>query len=263
MSYKIKLKAFEGPFDLLVYLIENAKMDIYDIQVSEITKQYLEYISQMQELNVEIASEFMVLAASLIQIKSKMLLPRLNENGQDIMEEDPRTDLAMKLLEYKKFKRMSEIFAELEEEASLVYEKPQEDISEFLNEPEEILKLDIEQFMRAFGNFLNKKKKVSEIKTRYENVEKKRITAEARVAFIRELFEINNQDTYTFAETVQNKNDKYDVALSFTSVMEMVKQRQLTAEQQAIFGEILVSKGETFDTYRKKENIQMTDSSRK
>ena len=90
MSYKVKLQSFEGPFDLLVYLIENAQMSIYDIEISIITSQYLDYIKAMKEMDVNISTEFMVLAASLIEIKSKMILPRVTESGEEIAETDPR-----------------------------------------------------------------------------------------------------------------------------------------------------------------------------
>ena len=104
MSYKVRLQTFEGPFDLLVYLIENAEMSIYDIKISEITSQYLAYIQTMQEMDVHVASEFMVLASALIEIKSKMILPRMVDPGDgNVVEEDPRTELVVRLLDYKRF----------------------------------------------------------------------------------------------------------------------------------------------------------------
>ena len=103
MSYRVKLNIFEGPFDLLVYLIEHARMSIYDIRVSEITTQYMAYIEQMQEADINPASEFMVLAAELLELKSKMLLPRKPvEEDSGAGYEDPRTELVEKLKEYKK-----------------------------------------------------------------------------------------------------------------------------------------------------------------
>ena len=116
--YKVKLKSFEGPFDLLVYLIENAEMSIYDIKISEITNQYLAYLKEMEERDVALASEFMVLASSLIEIKSKMILPRATEDGQEIVGEDPRTELVARLLEYKRFKELSQMLEEREEHIS-------------------------------------------------------------------------------------------------------------------------------------------------
>ena len=105
--YKVKLQSFEGPFDLLVYLIENAEMSIYDIRISEITTQYLDYIRQMEEQEINVAQEFMVLAASLIEIKSRMILPRSFDEGEEVVEEDPRKELVQRIIEYKKFKEIS------------------------------------------------------------------------------------------------------------------------------------------------------------
>lgn len=253
MGYKVKIKSFEGPFDLLVYLIESARMDIYDIKVSEITEQYLQYISDMQKMEVQVASEFMVLAANLIEIKSKMLLPRMNTQGEVVEAEDPRTDLVERLLEYKRFKKASEILAGKEEEGMRIIAKPQEDISKFQEEPEEILHLEAAHFMKAFEVFLGKKKKVSEIRKNYENVQKKKITSEARVEFIKQLFEADPNKKYTFSKTVSDVKDRYDIALSFTSVLEMAKQRQINAEQERLFGEIFISKG---DRYHAEKSIE-------
>ena len=105
MGYRVKLDVFEGPFDLMVYLIEHAQMSIYDIRISEITDQYMEYVGSMQEADVNVYSEFMVLAAALLEIKSKMLLPRsVPENDSGEVPEDPRTELVAKLVEYQRFK---------------------------------------------------------------------------------------------------------------------------------------------------------------
>lgn len=254
MSYKVKLKTFEGPFDLLVYLIESARMDIYDIKVSEITEQYMQYLYQMQKLDVQPASEFMVLAANLIEIKSKMLLPRLDEKGEEITEEDPRSSLVERLVEYRRYKIAAELFSEREDMGFLREAKPQEDISEFIDEPEEILQFDTKQLVNAFETFLGRKKKVSEIRKNYENVQRKKITAEERTLFIKELFKLQPDAKYSFRETVKDAEDRYDIALSFTSIMEMVKQKQVEAEQKVIFGDITVAKGENFDADIKEED---------
>jgi segregation and condensation protein A len=122
MAYKVKLNIFEGPFDLLVYLIENAEMNIYDIKISEITAQYLNHIREMEEQDVMVSAEFLVLAATLIEIKSKMLLPRITPEGEEI--EDPRADLTKKLIEYTQFKRRAALLEELLDEASFKFSKP-------------------------------------------------------------------------------------------------------------------------------------------
>ena len=154
MSYKVKLNVFEGPFDLLVYLIEHARMSIYDIEISQITAQYMEAVSDMKKADMNVASEFMALAAALLEIKSKMLLPRPAARNEGETIEDPRTELVEKLLEYKRFKAVAEILGEKEEEAAMYLQKPQEDMTQFTGEADEYLSLDIEQFTAAFRLFL-------------------------------------------------------------------------------------------------------------
>jgi len=252
MGYKVKLNQFEGPFDLLVYLIENAEMSIYDIRISEITKQYLEYMDEMKKLDVPVAAEFMVLAAALIEIKSKMLLPRVSPDEEGIITEDPRSELVEKLLEYKQFKNIAEML-EMREEAGLrILEKPQEDLAEYTGEADEYLTLDLKQFVAAFEQFLHKKKKVEEIRKHHIRTEKQRVTAEARMSDISHFFKASPEKTADFRELVQHKDDKYDVALTFSSVLELMKERYLWAEQSYLYGEITIGatdlmKGEAND----------------
>ena len=168
MIYKVKLQAFEGPFDLLVYLIEQNRMSIYDIKVSEITSQYIEYIREAQDRNIEVAQEFMVMAAELIEIKSRMLLPQTAaQQGEEPME-DPRSQLVARILEYKQFKEMAAFLAEQEEINSHVHAKPAEDLSVFIGEPEELLKSDMDQFAKAFIAFIHKKQRIDEMHRTYE-----------------------------------------------------------------------------------------------
>lgn len=240
MGYKVKLNVFEGPFDLLVYLIENAQMNIYDIKISEITKQYLSYMEAMKKLDVPVAAEFMVLAAALIEIKSKMLLPRTLPGEDGVVEEDPRSDLVEKLLEYKRFKLLAEMLQQEEERGLCILEKPQEDISVYTNEPDEYLSLDLRHFLTAFDLFLRKKKKVEEIRKHHLRTEKQRITAEARMENIREFFRFDPRGEANFKELIEKRDDKYDVALTFSSVLEMMKEKKLDAEQHYIYGDITV-----------------------
>ena len=114
MGYKVSIDRFEGPFELLVYLIENAEMSIYDIRISEITEEYLQYMEHFKNMDVNISTEFMVLAASLIEIKSKMILPRMTIEGGSPLEEDPRDELVKRILEYKKFKSAAEALTKRE-----------------------------------------------------------------------------------------------------------------------------------------------------
>jgi segregation and condensation protein A len=241
MSYKIKLDIFEGPFDLLVYLIENARMSVYDIQISEITDQYLRYLQRMQALDINIATEFMVLAAALIEIKSKLLLPRMKQDGDGIMEEDPRTELVQRILEYKRFKTAAELLERQEEHNQRIFEKPKEDLAPFTKEPDEYLSLDLKQFVKIFHLFLRKKKNLEEIKRNYTRVERQRITIESKINHIRGVFRVKARKRLNFKELLAPQSDRRDVVLTFVSVLEMMRQKTMMAKQNVNFGEIILS----------------------
>ncbi len=246
MSYKVSLKTFEGPFDLLVYLIENAQMSIYDIQISEITRQYLDYIEQMKAMDFSVSSEFMVLAATLIDIKSSLLLPRTvsSVTGE---EEDPRSELVEKLLEYKKYKKGADILREQEERMACVYEKPQEDLSQYRKEPQEQLDLDLQQFAGAFDLFLRKKKREEDVRRHYTRVEREKATIESRMLYIRGCFRkafAAGIRRLSLGELIPNKKDRYDIVVTFVSLLQMMREKYLNAEQKATYGEITVVPGE-------------------
>ncbi len=260
MSYKVKLHQFEGPFDLLVYLIEHAKMSIYDIKISEITNQYIDYIEEMAEPNVDVASEFMILAASLLEIKSKMLLPRYTDSGNEIESEDPRTELVEKLLEYRKFKNLSEMLGERELYGRSIFTKPKEDLTEYTNEPDEYLVLEIDQFVSAFNQFILKKKKETDIKKRYEQKEKMRITSEAKIEFIKEMFLLDGSKTVDFFDLVKGENDRFDMALTFSSMLELVKKDTIWADQKIQFGDIEIGATESYKELAKKLDKRIVEA---
>jgi len=246
MTYKVKLNIFEGPFDLLVYLIENARMNIYDIQVAEITAGYMAYIEKAKALDVALASEFLVLAATLIELKSKMLLPRVRiDDAGNVEFEDPRNELVSRLLEYKRFKNAAQILEKCEEQALLVFEKPKEDVSEYTNEPDFFLSLDIKHFIRAFNQFLLKKKKLEDIRKDYDMTADAKPTTEEKIDFIKNIFKMKNKRTVSFKELLQSEKDRYDVVLTFSSILEMARLRTIKLKQRTPFGEIKVSEGET------------------
>lgn len=241
MSYKIKLDVFEGPFDLLVYLIENARMSVYDIQVSEITNQYIKYIERMQELDINIATEFMVLAAALIEIKSKMLLPRMKPEGDGVVEEDPRMELVQRILEYKRFKAAAELLELQEEQNQRIFEKPKEDLIPFTKEADEYLNLDLSQFVKAFHLFLQKKKKLEEIKKNYAKVERQKISIESKIEHIIGMFGFKDKKRLSFKELLSPESNRYDVVLTFMSMLEMIRQKKVHVKQNVNYGEILLN----------------------
>ena len=239
MSYKVKLDIFEGPFDLLVYLIEHAQMSIYDIKVSEITRQYLEYLDEMKRTDTVVAGEFMVLAAALIEIKSKMLLPRpKTEDGKEVAE-DPRTELVERLLEYKRYKAAAGFLAQKEERQGLVHEKPQEDLSVYVKEPDEYLSLDLPQFVKAFQMFLIKKKKLEEMTKTYDRAKREKMSVETRMEQIRNFFRRSKR--VLFSELVSAERTKYNIVLTFMSMLELLKQHAISARQDVTYGEITLT----------------------
>lgn len=240
--YKVRIDKFEGPFDLLVYLIENARMDIYDIRVSEITEQYIEYLKEMEELEIEVASEFIVLAAVLIRLKSHMILPRINEAGEVVIEEDPRKDLAGKLSEYIKIKKIAEMLKDREELFSAVHEKPAEDMSMYLDAPDEILMASEEQMVNAFKQFLQKKQKIADVTRRYQRVRREKESIEVRIRVMTEILErkFKEKSSVSFNELLPENADRFDVTLSFMSLLSMIKEQNVDAEQKELYGEIMV-----------------------
>lgn len=244
--YKVRIDKFEGPFDLLVYLIQNAKMDIYDIRVAEITEQYIGCLKEMGELNVEVSSEFIVLAAVLIRLKSHMLLPRVTDTGEVVIDEDPRMELASRLAEYVKTKKIAEMLQERLEANQCIHEKPAEDMSEYLGSPDELLKADIEQFVNAFNAFLQKKKRVADVKKRYQRIKRERASIEDRINYMTAIIKdrVSVGEYIDFTELVPEEADRYDITLSFMSLLEMIKMQEVDARQEKNYGNISVIKKE-------------------
>ena len=241
--YKVRIDKFEGPFDLLIYLLENARMDIYDIKVAEITEQYIAYLKEMEALNLEVDTEFIVLAAILIRLKSRMLLPRINTEGELEIIEDPRVELRGRLLDYMRIKKAAEALQAAEEYNLAVHEKPAEDMSVYLENPDEILRVSDEQLVSAFILFLTRRKKVEEVTRRYQRVRRRKETIEARIRDMAVLLGqklTTETDGISFTELLPEKPDRYDITLSFMSLLSMIKNMEYDARQAENFGEITV-----------------------
>ena len=245
--YKVKLQSFVGPCDLLVYLIENAEMSIYDIRISEITTQYLDYIRQMEEQEISIAQEFMVLAASLIEIKSRMILPRSFDEGEEVVEEDPRKELVQRIIEYKKFKEISGYLKDQEEHMSHIYDKPQEDISVYTDNPDEYLSLGLDQFIQAFNLFVKRKQRIEAVRKHYTRVERERSVMERKAGKMLGTVRSGLGSVFNFRDFVNDKKDKYDIIVTFSLLLDMVKERVLKATQRSNYGNIEVRAGVNID----------------
>ncbi len=240
MSYKVKLDIFEGPFDLLVYLIERSGVDIYEVNISEITDQYLDYVSAIENVDPETAAEFMVLAATLLQIKSKMLLPSIHSEETEELteEEDLRSELADRIAEYRKYRALAEELKVREAEAAKIFAKPAEDLTRYTEHPEEYLNVDMGQFIKAFRVFLEKRQRIGEVKKRYEHAARERMSMEAKAEYVKN--RLSETGSISFSQLLQDLDDIYDVILTFVTLLEMLSQGLISVEQERLFGDMTI-----------------------
>lgn len=233
MDYNIKIDAFEGPLDLLLHLIKEKNVDIYDISIEEITKSYLDYINKMEELNINVASSYLVMAAELMEIKSKSLLPKV-ESEEDNEEEVSRENLINKLVEYKKYKEMTEVFKELEINRNNIYIKPPENINNYVNNEIYNEEIEIDKLVEAMKNFLNRKELEKPLKTKITN---KEYSVKERKNSIRNI--IRNKKRVEFTELFEEYNKSY-IAVTFLSVLELAKEHELKISQDKNFDNIFI-----------------------
>lgn len=241
MEYKIILESFEGPMDLLLHLIDKAEIDIYDIPINEITEQYIEYIKKMDQLDLDITSEFLLMAATLLEIKSKMLLPSMktSEDKQLEMEEiDPRIELVKRLVEYKKYKHVSQELQLYEQVQKKVYYKPKEDLSNFEGE-EEIEEMDLDKLVSALNKLL-KKNQNTQISIDIDEIQKEEYTLDESMEKIKVKLEENKQ--ITFSSLFHENSNKKEIVVTFLSILELIRTKYITIAQEDNFSEIIINK---------------------
>ncbi len=236
-KYAIKLDNFEGPMDLLCHLIEKNKMDVYDINLSEITDQYMDFLREQEKFNLEIASEFLVMASTLLFLKSKNLLPKQEEEEEEITEEE----LIRRIIEYKKFKEISKVFKEQYIAYSNRYFKMQEEIE--LPKQKIEKKYDITIIPEAYKNILDKNEE--KINQNAKNIEKIAITDNYTVASkVREMFKVLvKQKRFIFNKLFSiKKRNKQEVVTAFSGLLELSRRSKVETSQEELFGDILVEK---------------------
>ena len=240
-AYQVKLPVFEGPFDLLYHLIEEQQIDIYDIPIAKITEQYLEHIQMMEILDMEIASGFLVMAATLIEIKSKMLLPKekpqVFESGDEFIdegyqEEDARSQLVEQLLEYKKFKLIAKELREMERNASRIYTRT----SDIERQPEEILEINIGpvELLDIFHTLVRRR-----IMPPIHRVVLNKLSIIDRMKEIRKMLK-EFKGEITFARLLKKEATRYNTVLSFMAILEMIKDGEIGCSQDGNFKPILI-----------------------
>lgn len=242
MTYQVKTNVFEGPLDLLLHLIKRMEIDIYDIPMAEVTEQYLMYIHTLADLELNEASEYLVMSATLLSIKSKMLLPNKAEEDEEdvsIEEDDPRAELVEQLIEYKRFKEAAELFKQKEQERNLIFTKPPSDLSGFVQDPDPISEADsVTVFdMLAAYNKLLKRKKLR--KPSAAKVEIQKVTIEQRMEEL--LMIIEKTRTPIHFSDFFHHEDKGVIIVTFLAILELMKSNAVYVEQKGNFEEIYIN----------------------
>lgn len=236
MNYKIKIDEFEGPMDLLLHLVKKSDLDLFEIQIEEITKQYLDYIHAMEELNLNIASEYLTMAAELIEIKSSLLLPKKQEI-EDEFEEDPRENLIRRLIEYKQYKEITSEFKELELERKQYLTKLPNNLKEFETKEVQVNFGDVgvSDLLNAFQKFLERKKEEAPIHTK---ITKREYSVRARSDEIRSV--LKQKKKISFDELFECLTKEY-IVVTFLSILDLAKKQELMIEQEDNFNQIVLS----------------------
>ena len=239
IRYETKIDAFEGPLDLLLHLISEAKVDIHEIKISEITEQYLSYIRAMENLHLEIASEYLVMAANLILIKSKKLLPREEVDIEDEYEADPEAELKRRLLEYQLYKESLAEFRKLEAARGQYYTKPAIDFSPYMDDTFMLdIEYDTSELILAFEKLLRRQKLETPIPT---TIVAEKITVEDRVLAIKEALLFKKRVKFS---DLFDRFDKEYVVVTFLAMLEMAKSGAIVLVQNSLDEEIeVVEKG--------------------
>jgi segregation and condensation protein A len=231
----IHLQNFDGPLDLLLHLIKKHEVDIYDIPIALITKQYLEYLELMTELNLDTVGDFLVMAATLIHIKSRTLLPR-HDPAQDEAEEDPREALIRRLLEHQKFKAAAELLHEKEITRSAQWHRPDAVVNDVVGSaPEPEVEIDLFSLMAAFRQVLERAKKRPKVMLPPEQ-----IPIETRITQLLE--RLSETDACGFEELFEDVQTRAGMVVTFLALLEMIRLKLIRVFQQASFGAIRVYK---------------------
>lgn len=244
MGIPVKLQVFEGPLDLLLHLIDKNKIDIYDIPIVDITNQYMEYIREMQEKDLNIMSEFLLMAATLLDIKCRMLLPKeVNEEGE---EEDPRQELVEQLLQYKMYKYMSYELKDRQLDGERMMFK-EATIPEEVKEYQEPVDLDrlldglsLAHLNRIFKEVMKRQQdKIDPVRSSFGKIEKEEVTVDDKLDYLNEY--IVSHKKFSFRDLLWNQKSKLQIVVTFLAILEMMKMGTITIEQEHIFDDIIIT----------------------
>ena len=235
---KLLIGDFEGPLDLLLHLIKKSKMEIFDVEISEITKEYLNFINEMNEMNLDIASEYLVMAAELIEIKSRKLLPNSDEDeDSENEEENPEEELKRRLMEYKKYKESTQEFRSLEEKRFAYFTKAPESLQKYSKEKlENDGSVGINDLLEAFQKLLERQEYNKPVNTK---IARKQLSVKERIVKIRDILKEKKKIEFT---SLFDDFSKPYVVVTFLSVLEMAKNKEITLKQDNNFGNIYLER---------------------
>ena len=234
MNYNIDIPEFEGPMDLLLHLIKQSNIDIYDISIDDITKQYLNYINKMEEMNLNIASEYLVMAAELLEIKSNSLLPKKDIEDDDY-EEDPKEKLINRLLEYEAYKNITNTLKELEEYRHEVFTKEKDSLLEYQDTEKQIdYGINLDDLVNALNKFLQEKELKKPLDTKITN---KEYSVHKRSEEIRNV--LKKKKKINFNELFDIITKEY-IVVTFLSILNMTRKQEITIEQENNFNNIII-----------------------
>ena len=243
MGITVKLQVFEGPLDLLLHLLDKNKVNIYDIPIVEITAQYMEYIKEMQRQDLNVMSEFLVMAATLLDIKSRMLLPKIVTEEED--EEDPRAELVQQLLEYKMYKYISYELKDRQMDAGKVWFKEQslpEEVAQF-QEPIDMdalmSEVTLSKLNDIFQSIMKKQvDKIDPIRSKFGKIEKEEISLEERMNYLEAY--AKSHPRFSFRSLLESQSTKMEIIVTFLSILELMKIGVIFISQDKIFDDIQI-----------------------
>lgn len=233
MEYEVKINEFEGPLDLLLHLIKKENISIFDIRIEEIIKQYLDFINKMKEENLDITSEYLVMASELIELKSKMLLPNKTEEVEEEIEE-ATNDLINRLLEYDKYKSMTSELRDLETIRSKIYTRDSEELLSYANNDDIDYGIDLDDLVSAFEKFLEYKEMTKPLNTK---IEKKEYSVDERCVEIRNKIKVKS--SLKFEDLFEIVTKEY-VVVTFLAILSMAKRQEIKINQDNNFNNITI-----------------------
>ncbi len=240
--YKINIPLYEGPLDLLLDLIKKQEMNIHDIQIAKITSQYLDYLHKLEELNVDVSADFIYMAATLIYIKSKMLLPPDPLGSPEEQSADPRADLVQRLVEHEKFKNAAQLLYQKQQVEENVWSKPDKSLYHDEGTEGELV-VSMVDLVRVFQQVLERRKEVSRIELQHEQFTVAQMMAQLRAQIL-----ASDDNTVSLIRFFEACASRHAMIVAFLAVLEMVKMQAIAMVQEKQFGEIVLRKHKMFDT---------------